>query len=383
MVIRVGPTQKYKSPSSVARLVRDGDTVEIAAGIYEGDVASWRASNLTLRGVGGRAHLKAMGRSSGGKAIWVIKGDNNVVENIEFSGARVRDLNGAGIRLEGTGLTIRNSYFHDNQMGILTGRNLRSDIVIEGSEFANNTVDYKRYGRLGHNIYIGRVRSFTLRNSYVHDGAIGHNVKSRARVNRILYNRLMDRRNGSSSYIVDLPNGGTAYLIGNVMQQSRFTDNWSIINFASVEKSPDDRLYLVNNTMVSERDTAVFVQNRGIGKALLVNNILVGKGKPLSGPGRLVRNLIAASTRSGAPKWVQVGQGKLAGNLVAERAGLREPRSFDYRLVKGSPAIDAGAEPKPVDGEKLAPKFEYRNPLKVVPRKRVGKLDIGAYEIGG
>jgi len=201
--LQVGPQRVLKLPSEAAKVAKDGDVVVIDAGVYPGDVAIWPQNRLTLRGVGGRAHLDARGKAAEGKAIWVLKGNNVTVEAIEFSGARVPDLNGAGIRFEGANLTIRNSHFHDNEMGILTGANPLGDILIEGSEFDNNTVDYRRYGRLGHNIYIGNVRRFTLRNSYIHDASIGHNVKSRAQENYILYNRIMDERN-ASSYLVDL-----------------------------------------------------------------------------------------------------------------------------------------------------------------------------------
>ena len=97
-----------------------GDTIEIDADVYEGDVAIWYQDNLTIRGVGGgRAHLKANGNNAEGKGIWVIKGNNTVVENIEFSESTVPDENGAGIRQEGAGLTVRNCSFHDNENGIL------------------------------------------------------------------------------------------------------------------------------------------------------------------------------------------------------------------------------------------------------------------------
>ena len=64
-----------------------------------------------------------------------------MVERIEFSGAKVGGRNGAGIRLEGADLTIRDSYFHHNQMGLLTGRNPDSrlqDYVITLFELLNS-----------------------------------------------------------------------------------------------------------------------------------------------------------------------------------------------------------------------------------------------------
>src|SRR5262245_37555446 len=61
-VLQVGPDKPYKTVRAAAQAVRDGDTVEIDDGVYSGDVATWRASNLTIRGVGARRpHLRADG----------------------------------------------------------------------------------------------------------------------------------------------------------------------------------------------------------------------------------------------------------------------------------------------------------------------------------
>ena len=50
-----------------------------------------------LKSVASKVHI------AGGKAIWLDTAKNLTVENIEFSGARVPDRNGAGIRAEGEG----------------------------------------------------------------------------------------------------------------------------------------------------------------------------------------------------------------------------------------------------------------------------------------
>src|SRR5688572_21581773 len=124
---QVGPTRPYTMPSQVSTLVSDNDTVEIDAAVYNTDVCCWTANNLVLKGVGGYAHLKANGTSYGGKAIWVIQGNNTTVEWIEFSLCACPSNNGAGIRQEGIDLTVRNCYFHDNENGILAGDNVTSD----------------------------------------------------------------------------------------------------------------------------------------------------------------------------------------------------------------------------------------------------------------
>ena len=219
-VIQAGPRRALKTPSQAAAVARDGDTIEIDAGLYSGDVATWTRNNLTIRGVGGGRISTPMARTRKEKASGSFKGTNTTIENIEFSGAKVPDQNGAAIRQEGPGLTLRNCYFHDNENGILTGANLSSDIVIEYSEFARNGFGDGQT----HNIYIGNVRTFTLRYSYSHQAKIGHLVKSRAQTNYILYNRLTDET-GTASYEIDLPSGGRSYIIGNLIQQSPNTDN--------------------------------------------------------------------------------------------------------------------------------------------------------------
>jgi hypothetical protein len=103
-VLEVGPGKALSVPSAAAKIARDGDVIEIAAGLYDGDVAIWPQNDLTIRCVGGRAHMRANGRLAEDKGIWVIKGRSAAVEHAEFSGARGLHRNGSGIRSEGTSI---------------------------------------------------------------------------------------------------------------------------------------------------------------------------------------------------------------------------------------------------------------------------------------
>jgi len=353
--IRVGPAQKYKMPSQAAEIAGDGAIIEIDAGVYEGDVCVWRQNDLTIRGVGGYAHLKADGRSAEQKAIWVIKGRNCTVENIEFSGAAVPDRNGAGIRIEGPGLTIRRCYFHDNEMGVLGGGG-ESNIVIEFSEFARNG----HGDGYSHNIYIGHAKSLTVQYCYSHHVRIGHNLKSRAHNNYILYNRIMDEKDGSSSYAVDLPNGGRSFLVGNIIQQGPNTDNSTIVSYGAEGLSnPNPELYMVNNTLVNDHPTGTFVFIREGATAKLINNLFVGKGTAVRGRAEQITNL-----QTDEP-------------CLADRA------AFDYRLAVSSPAINAGSNPGLAHDFELKPLYEYLHPVNRQQRPAHGAIDIGAYEFGG
>jgi hypothetical protein len=353
--LQVGPGRDYQKPSQAAAAARDGDVVEIASGVYSGDTATWRASNLVLRGIGGRAHLKADGHNAQGKAIWVIAGSNTTVENIEFSGARVPDRNGAGIRQEGAGLVVRNCHFHDNEEGILTGANPASEILVESSEFAGNGFG----DGLSHNMYIGKVGKFTLRCCYTHNARVGHLVKSRAMENYILYNRITDE-GGTASYEVDLPNGGKTFLIGNMIEQGAKSENSTIVSYAEEGGSnPSQHLYVSHNTIVNDRGGGVFVRVAGSAPAtatLIVNNAFAGPGTLLSGAGTMRSNLL------------------LPDKDLPRRAG------FDYHLAAGSAAIDAAGDPGSADGFSLAAACQYVHPLSSEPRTPAGQAEVGAFE---
>lgn len=356
--LRVGPTRTYKVPSAAAAVAKDGNIIEIDAGNYIGDTATWKQNNLTLHGVGGKAHLDANGHNEGGKAIWVIQGNNTTLENIEFSGATVPDKNGAGIRQEGSNLTVRFCYFHNNEEGILAGDNSNSKILIEYSEFA-----YNGFGDgYTHNIYINHVASFTMQFCYSHHAIVGHLVKSRALENYILYNRIMDEVDGTSSYSIDLPNGGLSYIIGNLVQQGPNTQNNGIVTYAEEGAiNPKQELYLVNNTIVNDHSSGgnTFVFVSGTPAGLATNNLLIGNGTPISGTIPADHN-------------VQ----DLAG-LIISRTG------YDYHLAAGSPAIDAGANPGSANGITLTPTWEYIHPMNRETRLIVGMIDAGAYEYNG
>ena len=361
-VVRVGPTRTYKTPCAAIAVAHANDVIEIDAATYSGDVCVIATSGLTLRGVGGRPKLDAAGHSAEGKAIWVIRNPSTTIENIEFANAVVTDNNGAGIRHERGNLTIRHCYFDHNQDGILTGADSTSDVVIEYSEFAfsGNTPTPGQE----HNMYIGAIHSFTLRGSYSHDVTEGNLVKSRARTNYILYNRITGE-GGTDSYELDLPNGGRSYVIGNIIEQGPSSPNHSIIEYGA-EGIPSGRatdLFVVNNTIVNDASagTFVFVSGSVTTPVTLRNNIFAGPGTiSTQASAVLDANTTAAD---GDPKFVNRS-------------------AYDYRLLSGSPAIDHGGAPGSAFGVSLVPTLQYVHPTSTVSRATAGSaIDRGAYEL--
>ena len=275
-VLQVGPQAAYAKPSAAAAAAQAGDVVKIAAGDYRGDVATWRAPNLTICGVGGRARLFADGKSAQGKAIWVVAGANAVIEGVEFHGATVPDQNGAGIGAEGGNLTVRNCGFFDSDEGILSGRG--GDIVIDRSEFARNGFGDGQ----SHNLYIGEANRLIVTASLFHSAKIGHNLKSRARETRIENSFFMDGTTGTASYQVDFPNGGIVYLRGNLFQKGPRADNATAIAYGQEgPKWPTNTLEMVHNTVVSTYPGGAFiVAHRATQSVRLVANLFAGTANP-------------------------------------------------------------------------------------------------------
>ena len=237
-ILTVGPGKQFATLALAQAAAVAGSVIEIDAGTYTDDVTVWRPNNVTIRGVGGgRAHIagnRVIPFQSGsdrnnGMGLMVIRGTGISVENIEFSGARVADENGAGIRNQGRDLTICNGYFHDGEDGYL-GEALGT-LLVEYSEFHDNGTCPS--GGCNHNLYIDGGDRLIFRHNYSHHSIIGHTLKTRAAENYILYNRLMDEQSGSSSYNIDVPNGGLTYVIGNLIQQGPNTDNSSMLNYGT------------------------------------------------------------------------------------------------------------------------------------------------------
>lgn len=341
--IAVGPNARIRTIATAAALARDGDTIEIAAGDYPQDVAIWTQNNLTIRGIneksGRRVRLLANGASAEQKALWVVRGGKVTIENIEFSGARVADKNGAGIRFEEGDLSIRRCRFLDNENGLLSSSNPNATLTIENSEFARNGAG----DGYSHNLYVGAIKKLSVTGSYFHHAKVGHLLKSRARENHILYNRLTDETSGRASYELEFPNGGIAYVIGNIIEQSATTENATLISFgAEGYKTPKNALYLINNTLLNHRpEGGLFLAVKpGAMSVTAYNNLLLGKRQLNTGiDGLFVNNpLVDASVFV----------------LVNHDAG-----HYDVRIKKDSGLERTFVPPLIVPGVNLAPQREY------------------------
>jgi hypothetical protein len=210
--------------------------------------------------------------------------------------------------------------------------------------------------------------SFVLRFSYSHDANTGHEVKSRAQVNYILYNRLADEATGNASYGLDISNGGLTYIIGNVIQKGPNAQNGNSIAYAEEGASnPIQKVYIANNTIVNSYPNAdnrwALLLGSGVTEAEMANNLIVGIPS-------------SSHVADGASASVLHEQH----DIITNSPGFHDEAARSYYLTAASPAVDAGIDPGSANGYPLTPRYEFQFPVSDVVRPVSRALDAGAYE---
>lgn len=352
--LEVGPNKELKTLSAASMVAKDGDLIEVEAGDYVADVATWKQNEIVIRARNGRVRLVASGAAAEAKAIWVVRGGKLTVEGFDFVGAKVKDKNGAGIRLEKGRLSVVDCGFFDNENGILTGGDAESTLEIQNSEFGNNGHGDGQ----SHNLYVGAIAMLKVTGSYFHHARVGHLLKSRAAQNLIYYNRLTDETGGRASYELEFPAGGLAYVVGNIIQQSSTTENPNVVSFgAEGYRYPENRLYLVNNTLVDLRPRGgAFLRIKPGGEVIGANNLLLG----------------TATLESAGP-------GEYKNNFNVDFDDFVRAVREDYRLKPGSALIGRAVVLNPVGVVSLTPRADYHHP-RSIRQLRAGPLNPGALQ---
>ena len=187
------------------------------------------------------------------------------VNGLTFMGANIANSlggNGAGIRDQNTAspasLTVENSIFMGNQEGILTGYDTGETITITNSQFKNNGNPDPNYFQ--HALYVNNAGSLTVSDSLFCGQLIGHNIKSRALTTNVMNNRIYDGqadaadgcRAGSSSFAIDIPQGGVALISGNQIVQGAASPNFKMVAYGE-EGLPysTNSLILTGNTFIN------------------------------------------------------------------------------------------------------------------------------------
>lgn len=283
--LEVGEGKAYKQPSEAVNEAKDGDVVKVFPGEYF-DCAVIRQNNFTIEGVGDAAAVILTDKACQGKALLVVAGNDVTVRNLSLVRVRVPDMNGAGIRAEGTNLTVEKVRFHNNQNGILTTGNPQSTMIVRDSEFVRNGY----CSPCAHGIYANQLKLLRIERSKFSDTRQAHHIKSRAMRTEVIGCDIRDGDAGTASYHIEAPNGGTLIVRDTVMQKGPKAENRSAFIMIGAEgvNQPTRELLIENNQAINTGSYDTFmVVNLTATEAILKGNKLTGRVKPLRGDGEV------------------------------------------------------------------------------------------------
>ena len=247
---------------------KDNSIIRIAKGYYN-EAAVLRASNVKVFAEEGAV---IYGKAARGKGALLVQGDNAYIEGIECHSVKVSDNNGACVRFEGSGLVLKNVYFHHAQTGLL-GSNKAGDIIIEDSRF-----EHLGYGVFAHGIYTFEpTRLFIDRSAFINNRNGGHEIKSRSSHTEIR-NSIVASPNSRDSRLVDIPNGGSVLLKGNVFVEGPYSENHALFSWG-VEgiKHETREIVIEKNLIVSDKPYAKLIDMTDIPENIVVrDNLVVG-----------------------------------------------------------------------------------------------------------
>lgn len=296
-------------------------TVEIEAGSYS-SCAVWTTNDITIVGLGSGA--KIAGSVCSGKGLFVVDGNNVTIKNISFSNAKDADGNGAGIRAEGQNLVVENSVFTDNQDGILTDNTADISLKVANSEFNGNGACSSE--GCAHAIYVGYIASLDVENSTFYDTKAGMDIKSRALTTTIVDNSIKGGPNGTSSYLIDIPDGGTLTITGNVLEKGPKSENHTTAISIGEEGHllASSGMLTEGNTFTNDGPHTDFVRNESTTSVQLIGNVLLGNSTtPLVGSGTVT----SSKTDTNRLALLAVGNMQL-GNVRDNAVAVPEPPSW-------------------------------------------------------
>jgi hypothetical protein len=274
-----------------------GGAIAVAAGELH-DRAATASIRKAVEITGQGTQLVALGID--GKAILIVAADTTLVD-LDISGARVPDGNGAAIRHAAGNVKLKRVRLHGNENGFLgPAKHIPYTVEIDECEvFDNGTVTGQTHG-----LYIGVIDRFVCTRSRFRNTRIGHHIKSRARATIVRDCEIGQDFDGNESYNVDIPIGGDALVENCRMRQGPRTDNNIMVNYGSERNPYPGGALRIRRCTFESRGGGVGVRNALPGVVVEIEDcdfvglkeVAVGRhtlrncrlnGKPLpDGPGR-------------------------------------------------------------------------------------------------
>ena len=271
----MGAGQEFASLAPALAEARPGDRIRIAPGRHR-DCGVIRTDDLVISGMGPAESVVFDGVACEGKAAFVVKAARVTLRDMTLTHVRVPSGNGAGIRPEGVDLTVERVRFIDNENGILAAPSPTSTIIVRDSVFERNGVCNPL---CAHGIYVNALALLRVERSRFFETMVGHHIKSRGARTEVIDCDLADGALGTSSYQIDLPNGGALVARGNRIQKGPRSGNPGsviILGEEGVTQKAGEILVEGNTVVVDGLEGVAFVRN-----ATGVPAVLRGNGVPL------------------------------------------------------------------------------------------------------
>jgi len=395
----VGPGRRFPDLQSVARLLVPGDRVEVDGGVsYPGGLVfrepGTKDAPITVVGLRAGEQRPVI---RGGTTTVELRGDHYVFEGFEITGGTSRCL-----YHHAAAIVVRDVVVHDCP---------RHGVLSSDSDSGSLTLSYVEIYRAGrgdgaHPVYVATDEEafpgsvFRMEHCFLHDGAGGNNVKSRAERNEIYGNWIEGARYRELELIG--PDGAErkraredSDVVGNVLRKTG--PGWAIRIGGDGSGETLGRYRFVNNTvLLGAEASGAFQLFNGLESVEMHNNVLARAG---GGPLRvLVEDEVrwAAGRRviAGTSNWVPAGSSSVppewTRTLFGADPGLSSPR--DPRPVAGSPLIGAGAQdpagparfafPAPLAAPRDLPPPGALERVGTAVARLHGSADIGAFSYG-
>ena len=284
------PAQGDVAPFVVEQSGEGFDTLAAAVGAIAGGtgtilIAPGTYRQCAVQDVGRIAYVARQpgsvifdGVACEGKAALVLRGRSARVEGLVFQNVRIRDENGAGIRLEDGDLEVRGATFRDGENGILVANDHRGTIRVDQSSFSGLGRCPEDSG-CSHAIYNSGGGALIVTRSRFERGTGGHYVKSRGERIEISDSSFDDSAGRGTNYMIDLPNGATGSIVRNLFVQGADKENYSaFISVApeGVEHSSDGLVIAGNEAALVPglRRRTAFVADASGGRLAIADNRL-------------------------------------------------------------------------------------------------------------
>ena len=196
-----------------------------------------------------RAHL--LSKACANKGALVINAPDVTIENIDISKIRLKNNNGACLRIEenASNLTLKNIKCSFSQAGILA--NIKAGkLVIQNSLFEYNGFNYGAV----HNLNITSKGSIEIHHSQIlSTREKGHSLRVNA-PNILIENSVIAALNQQNSRAIDNSIGGKLIIKNSIIQQGPNSDNNEMIAFGLAEEKNS----LISQSILLENNQIIF-----------------------------------------------------------------------------------------------------------------------------